>query len=124
LLAVAVNIGFKFALVWGFHLGALGVALGTSLGSWANVSVLVYLAHRRGLLKLDDTFLRALVPSILAAAATGGFALLGASLAPMAVPHPGVFQREVALGLAVIFGLIAYGAVGLAFRRRLPLMRA
>ena len=27
-------------------------------------------------------------------------------------------------GLAVLFGAIAYGAVGLAFRRRLPLMRA
>jgi len=124
LLAVAVNIGFKFALVWGFHLGAFGIALGTSLGSWANVSLLVFLAHRRGLLKLDDTFLRALVPSLLAAAATGGFALLGASLAPVAVPHAGMFQREAALGLAVIFGLVAYGAVGLAFRRRLPLMRA
>ena len=124
LLAVAVNIGFKFALVWGFHLGAFGIALGTSLGSWANVSLLVFLAHRRGLLKLDDTFLRALAPSLLAAAATGGAALLGAMLAPLAVPHAGVLQREVALGLAVIFGLIAYGTVGLAFRRRLPLMRA
>ena len=124
LLAVAVNVGLKFVLVWGFHLGAFGIALGTSLGSWANVSLLVFLAHRRGLLKLDDTFLRALAPSLLAAAATGGAALLGASLAPMAVPHAGVFQREVALGLAVIFGLIAYGTVGLAFRRRLPFMRA
>ncbi len=124
LLAVAVNVGLKFLLVWGFHLGAFGVALGTSFGSWANVSLLVFLAHRRGLLKLDDTFLRALAPSLLAAAATGGFALLGASLAPMAVSHAGVFQREVALGFAVIFGLIGYGAVGLAFRRRLPLMRA
>ena len=124
LLAVAVNVGLKFVLVWGLHLGALGVALGTSFGSWANVSLLVFLAHRRGLIEINAVFRRALVPSLLAAAATGGAALLGAMLAPQIVMHEGTLQRETALGLAVLFGMIAYGAVGLAFRRRLPLMRA
>ncbi len=114
LLAVAVNIGFKFLLVWGFHMGAAGVALGTSLGSWANVSLLVFLAHRRGLLRLDETFLRALLPSLLAAAATGAAAFLGASLST---------GREAALALAVLFGAAAYLTVGWLFRRRLPLGR-
>ncbi len=124
LLAVAVNVGLKFVLVWGLHLGAAGVALSTSLGSWANVSLLLFLAHRRGLIEIDSVFRRALGPSLLAAAATGGAALLGAMLAPHVVVHEGTLQREAALGLAVLFGMIAYGAVGLAFRRRLPLMRA
>jgi putative peptidoglycan lipid II flippase len=123
LLAVAVNVGLKFVLVWGLHLGALGVALGTSLGSWANVSLLVFLAHRRGLIEIDSVFWRALLPSLLAAAATGGAALAGAMLGPYVVVHEGGLQRGATLGLAVLFGVIAYGAVGLAFRRRLPLMR-
>jgi len=35
--------------------------------------------------------------------------------------HPGTLQNEAALGLAVLFGAVAYGIVTLLFRRRLPL---
>jgi putative peptidoglycan lipid II flippase len=122
MLAVVVNIALKFLLVWGLHMGALGVALGTSLGSWANVTLLVILARRRGLLVVDDTFLRSLLPSLLGAAATGGAALLGATVG-LAMFHGGALQREAALGFAVLFGMIAYGAVTLLFRNRLPLGR-
>lgn len=114
LLAVVVNVGLKFLLVWGFHLGAAGVALGTSLGSWANVAMLVFLARRRGLLELDRTFVGALLPSFVAALATGGAALAGSML---------VERREAAFGLALLFGALAYAAVGFLFRRRLPLGR-
>jgi putative peptidoglycan lipid II flippase len=124
LLAVAVNIGFKFLLVWGLHLGALGIALGTSLGSWANVTVLVVLGLRRGLLKIDDTFRRALLPSLIAAIATGGAAFGGTYLAPYIVAHEGSLQRVAALGSAMVCGLVAYVSVGLIFRRRLPMIRA
>jgi putative peptidoglycan lipid II flippase len=122
MLAVAVNIALKFLLVWGFHLGALGVALGTSLGSWANVTLLVILARRRGLLVIDDTFVRSLLPSLLGVAATGGAALAGATVG-VAVAHGGTLQNEAALGFAVLFGVIAYGVVTLLFRNRLPLGR-
>lgn len=123
MLAVAVNVGLKFLLVWGFHLGAVGVALGTSLGSWANVSLLVWLARRRGLLFFDETFLRALGPSALGAVAAGGCALGGATLGLALVPVAGLLQRETALALAVLFGAVAYAAVGIVFRRSLPLGR-
>jgi putative peptidoglycan lipid II flippase len=121
LLAVVVNIALKFVLVWGLHLGALGVALGTSFGSWANVSLLVFLAHRRGLLVIDQTFIRSLLPSLLGAAATGGAAFAGATLGIALRPQGGLIQHEAALGLAVLFGVIAYGIVVALFRRRLPL---
>ena len=42
--SVAVNVALKFALVWGFHFGAVGIALGTSVAAWVNVGVLVYMA--------------------------------------------------------------------------------
>jgi hypothetical protein len=63
------------------------------------------------------------MPSLLAAAATGGAALAGAVLGVHLIAQESTLQREVALGLAVLFGIVVYGAVGLAFRRRLPLMR-
>lgn len=112
LLAVAVNVGLKFLFVWGLGWGAFGVALGTSLGSWANVSLLVVLALRRGLLRFDDTLLKSLLPSLLAAAATGLAALGGAMLTP---------QRELAFALALVFGGTVYLAFGWLFRRRIPL---
>ena len=40
--AIAVNIALKFVLVWGFHLGIAGIALGTSLGAWTNVALLYF----------------------------------------------------------------------------------
>jgi putative peptidoglycan lipid II flippase len=118
LLAVAVNIGMKFLFVWGLHLGAVGVALGTSLGTWANVSVLFWLGWRRGLLRIDSHLTRAL-PAIILAAATTGAAALGAVLAAEQM-HLG---KEIVLAAAVIAGGLAYGAVTLAFRRVLPLGR-
>ena len=123
ILAVVVNIGMKFLLVWGFHLGALGVALGTSLGSWANVSLLVFLALRRGWLVIDEVFLRSLLPSFLGFAATGGAALAGATLGIALRPQGGLIQHEASLGLAVLFGAVAYGTVVILFRKRLPLGR-
>lgn len=122
MLAVAVNVAFKFLLVWGFHMGAFGIALGTSLGSWSNVILLVILARRRGLLQLDDTFKRAWIPSLLGAAATGAAALAGTILAAKMVPA-GTLQMEAQLALAVLFAAVAYGAVTWTFRGRLPLGR-
>jgi putative peptidoglycan lipid II flippase len=118
LLAVAVNIGMKFAFVWALHLGAVGVALGTSLGSWANVMVLFWLGWRRGLLKVDAHLTRAL-PAILLAAAATGIAALGAVLLAEQAQLP----KEIVLMAAVIAGGAAYGVVTLLFRRTLPLGR-
>ncbi|HWA90662.1 MAG TPA: murein biosynthesis integral membrane protein MurJ [Rhizomicrobium sp.] len=112
LLAVVVNVGAKFVLVWGLHLGAAGIALGTSLGSYANVSLLVFLALKRGLLKIDETFWRALGPSLFTAAAVGFAALGAATLVP---------QREASFAAALVAGAAVYGALGWLFRARLPL---
>ena len=118
LLAVAVNIGMKFALVWGAHLGAVGIALGTSLGTWANVSVLFWLGRRRGVLHIESHLTRALPVILLAACATGAAALGGVLLAEQVG-----LRKELVLAAAVIAGGLAYGIVTLLFRSRLPLGR-
>jgi putative peptidoglycan lipid II flippase len=116
LLAVAVNIGMKFFLVWGIHMGAAGVALGTSFGTWANVAVLSWLGWRRGFLRIDSRLTRAL-PGILLAMLATGAAALGAVLA-LETLH---LANVVLLAGAVVAGVVAYGVVTLIFRRTLPL---
>jgi peptidoglycan biosynthesis protein MviN/MurJ (putative lipid II flippase) len=112
----------KIVLVWGFHLGAVGVALGTSLGSWANVSLLLWLALRRDLLTIETHFTRALPAILLGAAATGAAALLGVMVADshLQAMH---FRKEILLAAAIVPAALAYGLVALGFRRALPLGR-
>ncbi len=122
MLAVVVNVSLKFLLVWGLHLGAVGVALGTSLGSWANVSLLLWLGLRRDLLTVESHFTRALPAILLAAVATGAAALGGVWLGEQYL-HLHRFHHEALFGLALLGGGIAYGLVTLVFRRTLPLGR-
>jgi putative peptidoglycan lipid II flippase len=135
LTAFAVNIAFKVIFVWGFHFGIAGVALGTSLGAWVNVAILTWLSLGRGLLRIDTSFRRALLPILLAALAAGGGAYAGAMLgAEIAVPHTAhlwivtlgaaTLKDLAAFAAAGLIGGAAYGAVVLAFRRLLPLGRA
>ncbi len=122
ILAVVVNVGLKLILVWGFHLGAVGVALGTSFGSWANVSLLLWLALRRDLLTIESHFTRALPAIFLAAAATGAAALAGVWLGETYV-HIAHYHKEMLLGAAILLAGIAYGLIALLLRRLLPLGR-
>ncbi|MGH6888777.1 MAG: murein biosynthesis integral membrane protein MurJ [Rhizomicrobium sp.] len=120
--SVIFNVGTKILLVWGFHFGVVGIALGTSLGTWVNVAVLLWLAQSRRLITVQTSFTRALLPSLMAAAATGVFAFGGASLARDLV-HPGLLRDEAMLLAAIVAGAAAYGVVTLLFRSALPLGR-
>lgn len=121
--AIAVNIAFKFILVWGFHLGIAGIALGTSIGGWLNVALLVFFGHRGGLLRLNADFLRSLFPIALAGLATAACAY-GAVTFGQNFVHTGLGLRQVVLLLmAVSASVIGYGFVVLVFRNRLPLGR-
>jgi putative peptidoglycan lipid II flippase len=123
LLAVAVNIALKIILVWGVHLGAVGIALGTALGAWANVSMLVWMALGRGQLTISPVFWRALGPILLAALMTGAGAFGGEALGAQLVPHPGFLHDVTTLGTAVAAGGACYLLVVSVFRRLLPLGR-
>lgn len=120
--AIIVNVALKFVLVWGFDLGIAGIALGTSIGAWVNVGLLVVFGHRRALLHLGEEFWRAIVPILLAGAATAG-AAYGAVHAGGHALHLTVLRQEILLALAILSAGIAYGAVVYVFRDRLPLGR-
>lgn len=119
--AMLCNIAVKVLLVWGFHLGIAGVALGTAFGAWLNVAVLTAVGHRRALLSIDGNFRKAVLPVISAALAAGVGAWGGAMLARGLAA--GRFHDELMLLGAGVVGIAAYLAVVFAFRRALPLGR-
>jgi putative peptidoglycan lipid II flippase len=120
--SVIFNVALKFLLVWEFHFGAVGIALGTSLGAWLNVAVLLWLAQSRNLISIHTSFVRSLAPTLLAAVSTGAFAFAAAELMRR-LTHPGLLQDEAMLIAAIFAGGAACGAVTLLFRTALPLGR-
>jgi len=118
--AIAVNIALKVVLVWGLSFGAAGIALGTACGAWANVGLLLWMARRQKIVAVAPVFTRSLLPSLMAALATGVGAFYGARLAAAAVAHPGLMHDAATLSGAILLGGVGYVAVLAAFRRRLP----
>jgi putative peptidoglycan lipid II flippase len=121
-IAFAANIAMKLVLVWGFHLGIAGIALGTAFGAWLNVAQLVWIGRRRSLLSVSDGFRRALLPILLAAAGAGAGAYVGARAAGY-LHIIGFWHDLAALAAAGGLGTMLYVVVVLAFRRSLPLGR-
>ncbi|MGA9795756.1 MAG: murein biosynthesis integral membrane protein MurJ [Rhizomicrobium sp.] len=122
LAALVCNIGLKLFFVWGLHLSIAGIALGTSFGAWINVATLTVIGARRGLLQFNTEFWRSLVPIGLAAAATAAAAYAAVHFGGTLL-HGVRLQQVILLGAAIVASGIAYGAVVLIFRARLPLGR-
>jgi putative peptidoglycan lipid II flippase len=122
LAALGCNIALKLVFVWGLHLGIAGIALGTSFGAWINVVALTVLGRRRLLLQLNADFWRSLLPIFMAAAITAVAAYSTVRFGS-ALLHGVRLEQLILLGGAVMAGVIAYGAVVLIFRSRLPLGR-
>ncbi|MGB8365848.1 MAG: murein biosynthesis integral membrane protein MurJ [Rhizomicrobium sp.] len=120
--AIVANIALKIVFVWGLHLGIAGIALGTSLGAWVNVGLLAFLGRRRDLLRLNADFWRSLAPAVLAGLATVAGASAAVELGGR-ILHGGELRQVVLLGMAIVASTIAYGAIVLLFRNRLPLGR-
>ncbi|HQS09841.1 MAG: murein biosynthesis integral membrane protein MurJ [Rhizobiales bacterium 24-66-13] len=106
LLAVAINVALKFALMG--TLAQVGLALATALGGWINLGLLIWFARRRGLPVGDGT-----LPGNLVRLAVCGLVLAGVLLGagPLAAKLTAgfAFARE-----EVIF-LLVVGAGGLAY---------
>ena len=122
--AIAVNIALKIVLVWGFGLGIAGIALGTALGAWVNVGLLMWAGTSRSLLSVGPVLRRAIVPVLLAGVAAGAGAWAGAMGGGLAAARVGHFNDEIILACAVLVSAVLYGGVIILFRRALPLGKA
>jgi putative peptidoglycan lipid II flippase len=120
-IALVGNIALKVLFVWGLNMGVAGLALGTSLGAWINVLLLTWTGRSRALLAIEKQFLRALPIAIVAAAACGLGARVGAGLGQIAIP--GHWRDVAGLAAAILCAGLCYGAAMIIFRRRLPLGR-
>jgi putative peptidoglycan lipid II flippase len=124
IISVLANIATKFLLVWGLHLGVVGIALGTSVGAWVNFSILTWLARRRSVLVVTPELKRAIVP-VIAAAAAAAAGFLAGSVLGHAVAIPGrAFYDVVAFVVAGMLGAGFYVAVVIGLRHSLPFQSA
>jgi len=115
--AVAINIAAKIFFVWGLHLGVAGIALGTAIGAWTNVIILIWLGKSRDLLAVEKIFVQAMPAALLGALACGAGAWLGANLLK-------AHGDMMALAAAILLAGLGYGAMLLLFRNQLPIRRA
>jgi putative peptidoglycan lipid II flippase len=124
MLSVLANIAMKFVLVWGLHLGVIGIALGTSIGAWVNFSILTWLARRRAVLVVTPELKRAIFP-VLAAAGAAAAGFLAGRMLGHAVAIPGrAFYDVAAFLVAAMLGAGFYVAVVIGLRRSLPFQSA
>ncbi|ODS01946.1 multidrug transporter MurJ [Methyloceanibacter superfactus] len=110
-IAMAANAALSYALF--VILGAVGIAIATSLTGWINVVLLAAELRRRGEFELDDQFRRAFVGIVLASLAMGAVLWgLTAWLDPWFTPDRGLLVQIFALAGLIGVGLGTYLVVG------------
>jgi len=109
--AVVVNIALALALMG--PLGAIGIALASSLAAWANVLLLAWILLRRGGLKPDARLKRR------CAGILGASALMGAVLIGLVQVLPEFASLPLAGRLGVLLGLVLGGALVFLLAARL-----
>ena len=110
-ISMAANAVLSFVLF--VVLGAVGIAVATSLAGWINVVLLAMELRRRGEFALDDAFRRAFVGIVLASLAMGAVLWwLTSQLDPWFAPERGLLVQIGALAFLIAAGLGTYLLAG------------
>jgi len=113
--SIVLNLSVKLALIVGLSFGAVGLALGTSIGAWLNLAILGVIATSRGFLKLDER-LTVGGPRIIGAAAYSALvAWLVAAPLDAALSGVTVLRAEIYLALLGVTALLSYGVALIGF---------
>jgi putative peptidoglycan lipid II flippase len=112
LTAVAINVALKLVLTG--PLGAVGLALATAVGAWANFGLLVFLAYRRDWTSPSAMLGRTVLAAMAASLALLGFLAWADPLLARAVETLPALRNEARLGALAAGGGLIYGAVLLA----------
>jgi putative peptidoglycan lipid II flippase len=121
LAAVAVNVAFKIMLMG--PLAQVGLALATSIGAWINLTLVVYLARRRGLFSFDPVLMRSLARLAVAALALAASLWLGQHPVAALVSGLSALRDETALAALAGLGFAVYGGALFALFGRKRLRR-
>ena len=111
LVAVAANIGLSIGLA--FAIGFIGIPIATTLATSLNAGLLGWRLHRLEHIRLDDRMKRRLPRILLASLGMAAILLGTAELLDPWIAARGWFRLG-SLGVLVVVGLAAYGALGLA----------
>jgi putative peptidoglycan lipid II flippase len=107
LTGVVVNVGLKVALMG--TLAQIGLALGTAIGAWINLLLVLGFAVRRGYLELDREWLKSLAKFAVSGLVLAAALWLTAQFATVYFAQMKSFRDELALLLLMVSGLVAYG---------------
>jgi putative peptidoglycan lipid II flippase len=107
LTGVVVNVGLKVALMG--TLAQIGLALGTAIGAWINLLLVLGFAVRRGYLELDREWLKSLAKFAVSGLVLAAALWLTAQFATIYLAQIKSFRDEFALLLLMASGLFVYG---------------
>ncbi len=107
LTGVVVNVGLKVALMG--SLAQIGLALGTAIGAWINLLLVLGFAVRRGYLELDREWLTSLAKFAVSGLVLAAALWLTAQFASVYFAQMKAFRDELALLLLMVSGLFVYG---------------
>jgi putative peptidoglycan lipid II flippase len=116
LLAAAINIALKFALMG--PLAQVGLALATSAGAWINLGLLAYFARRQGFAVSGAAIGKPVAKLILAGVLLGAALFAGAYGLSQALAGLAHFRDETALAILIILGSVLYFALVLVLLGR------
>jgi putative peptidoglycan lipid II flippase len=108
LTAVAVNIALKLVLTGPY--GVVGLALGTALGAWVNLGLLVLLAYRRDWTAPSRTLGRIALAVAAASVLLWLFAVFGQAPVGRFTAGLPVWRSETLVGLMGLAGALVYAA--------------
>ncbi|HKY87370.1 MAG TPA: murein biosynthesis integral membrane protein MurJ [Pseudorhodoplanes sp.] len=112
LIAVAVNIAFKIALMG--PLAQVGLALATSIGAWINLALVLWFASRAELLRIDTRLKRSLLIMTICGAVLAIFLWYSSAPVMRWLSSKAVMHDEIALMVLAAAGAVVYGGLAIA----------
>src|SRR5882672_7853423 len=106
LTGVAVNVGLKVALMG--TLAQIGLALGTAIGAWINLLLVLGFAARRGYLDFDREWIKSLAKFAIAGIVLAAALWLTARFASVYFAQVSAFRDETTLLLLIASGAFVY----------------
>jgi putative peptidoglycan lipid II flippase len=115
-ISVAVNVALKVLLMRDY--AQVGLAFATSVGVWINFALVVWYAHRAGLIAIDERLKRSAARLALAGLALAAALFIGVRVFDRLFAALPAFRAEVTLAALTLVGALVYGgALALLFGR-------